>query len=90
MLPLCLMGLTEAELTALASEGALIMEKSMPSPMPSIQEAIRMMMWAMLGYMVAQGWLTEDLVTSVGTIGLAGITFIWRMMAGSDSFPNVK
>lgn len=52
MLPLCLMGLTEAELTALASEGQPYMENKMMDPkLRSVTETVLGAVGAVMVYM---------------------------------------
>ena len=87
---LLLDGLSPADLPLVAEGVSNTERKKMPSPMPSMQEAVRIMMWALLGYGVSQGWLQEGLVPALGTIALAGIAAMWRYMAGSEMFPSVK
>jgi hypothetical protein len=80
MLPLCLMGLTEAELTALASEGAPIRKQTMSDKTAGM---VRHVLTSIGGLMVMAGYTDEmTMATVVGAImTLAG--FVWSYMAKS-------
>jgi hypothetical protein len=78
MLPLCLMGLTEAELTALASEGALIRKQTMSEKTAGM---IRHVLTAMGGLMVMMGYTDEMTVATVVGAIMTLVGFSWSWMS---------
>jgi hypothetical protein len=81
-------GLSPADLAKLRI-GDFNMERRMPSEIPSMQEAIRIFMWGGIGWMIANGWITEGMGPAMMTFGLAGLAMLWRYLAGNANFPNV-
>jgi archaeosine-15-forming tRNA-guanine transglycosylase len=78
MLPLSLMGLTESELTALASEGILITERTMDERTAGM---VRHVLTSVGGLVVMMGYADEATVlTMVGAV-MTLIGFVWSWMA---------
>lgn len=73
-----LMGLTESELTALASEGALIAENNMGDKMAGM---IRHVLTSLGGLLVMMGWTDEVTMAAVVGAAMTIIGFAWSWMA---------
>jgi archaeosine-15-forming tRNA-guanine transglycosylase len=78
MLPLSLMGLSESELTALASEGVLMTERTMDERTAGM---VRHVLTSVGGLVVMMGYADEATVlTMVGAV-MTLIGFVWSWMA---------
>jgi archaeosine-15-forming tRNA-guanine transglycosylase len=78
MLPLSLMGLSESELTALASEGVLITERTMDERTAGM---IRHVLTSVGGLMVMMGYTDDATVLAVTGAAMTLLGFIWSYMA---------
>jgi archaeosine-15-forming tRNA-guanine transglycosylase len=78
MLPLSLMGLSESELTALASEGVLITERTMDERTAGM---IRHVLTSVGGLMVMMGYTDDATVLAVTGAAMTLLGFVWSYMA---------
>jgi len=79
MIPVCFMGLTEAELTALASEGVSLTETNTMTD--GMKDMLRSVMMAVGAVMLYMGYWDQSMVNEFVGGALGVFSAIWSWMA---------